>query len=509
MEDRCRIMIVDDEFIMRQGIRYMMNWEEEGYVVAGEASNGKEALERLEDLKPHIILCDIAMPIMDGIDFIRIVKSRYPDMQIVVLSSYDKFDFVRQALLYGAADYVLKPTLNPEELLRIVRRTAQKIPNLQLVKKEFSCLETQLEQYLESGKGEFKEHEFLQTLPHSCFRLMAIPLVNRDTQGSNMAAMIYEKAENFLKDTENLCTMKFLHRQEVLCIVLNYDVKDTERILERMRVMMEQLSVLSPRIAAAAGKQRGRLAELREDFQSGGFLEAEIFYHRDSPLYLTEENESRQLGEKFNIRRFTSCVTEHSYEEALEIYRQYIEKAAEAQMPEFKLKNQTKNLLYNLIGSCQEHLAELEDIRREYFQKIDQVPYCEEFLQVFYDMLNKITELLGDREKNGDRYLKEMLQYIREHYREDLDLKNLAEVFNFNYSYLSAYFNSHVGEGFSEYLNRIRIQKACDFLSREDGSISEVSALVGYSDHSYFCRVFKKITGKTPSRYRREQKRKS
>lgn len=87
-------MIVDDEFIMRQGIRFMMDWEKEGYEVAGEASNGKEALDLLEEISPHIILCDIAMPVMDGLDFIKIVKREYPDIQIVVLSGYDKFEYV-------------------------------------------------------------------------------------------------------------------------------------------------------------------------------------------------------------------------------------------------------------------------------------------------------------------------------------------------------------------------------------------------------------------------------
>ena len=136
MTENCRIMIIDDEFIMRQGIRYMMNWEQEGYEVVGEASNGKEALDRLEELKPDIILCDIAMPVMDGLDFIKIVRKKYPDIQILVLSSYDRFDYVRQALLNGAADYVLKPTLNPEMLLNMVSKAAQKIPGLQLKKKE-------------------------------------------------------------------------------------------------------------------------------------------------------------------------------------------------------------------------------------------------------------------------------------------------------------------------------------------------------------------------------------
>lgn len=91
-------------------------------------------------------------------------------------------------------------------------------------------------------------------------------------------------------------------------------------------------------------------------------------------------------------------------------------------------------------------------------------------------------------------------------YKEEMDLSDLAKNFSFNYSYLSTYFNTRMGEGFSEYLNRIRIHHACLYLEKHEMPISSVSEMVGYSDQSYFCRVFKKITGETPSAYRRRHK---
>ena len=86
-------------------------------------------------------------------------------------------------------------------------------------------------------------------------------------------------------------------------------------------------------------------------------------------------------------------------------------------------------------------------------------------------------------------------------------MQSVADTFNFSYSYLSAYFNQYAHEGFSEYLNKIRIRKACEYLENSDSTIAEVSGVVGYADHSYFCRVFKKVTGETPSGYRRARHR--
>ena len=110
------------------------------------------------------------------------------------------------------------------------------------------------------------------------------------------------------------------------------------------------------------------------------------------------------------------------------------------------------------------------------------------------------------KEPNADR-MERLLYYIAENYREDLKLADLSEAFNMNYYYLSAYFNQEMKESFSDYLNRIRIRQACSLLEETNMPISEVGSEVGYSDHSYFCRVFKKITGRTPSEWKKLQQR--
>ena len=99
--------------------------------------------------------------------------------------------------------------------------------------------------------------------------------------------------------------------------------------------------------------------------------------------------------------------------------------------------------------------------------------------------------------------IKNILEYINNNYASYLDLGAISQKFNFNYSYLSSYFSNYCKEGFSEYLNKIRVEKACELLIGNKYYVSEISSMVGYSDHSYFCRVFKKIKGYTPSQYRR------
>lgn len=123
-----KVLIVDDELLIRQGIRYLLDWEKEGFEVIGEAANGKEALQIIKTNQPHIVITDIVMPVLDGESFIKVIKQEYPEIEIVVLSSFDQFEYVRSSFQNGVVDYILKPNLKPDELLEILRKiTSTKI----------------------------------------------------------------------------------------------------------------------------------------------------------------------------------------------------------------------------------------------------------------------------------------------------------------------------------------------------------------------------------------------
>ena len=109
MESYCKILIVEDEFLLRQGIKNLVHWEQEGFQVVGETNNGKEALQLIESLHPHLVITDIVMPIMDGIELTGIIQERYPEIKVVVLSSYSDFEYIKSAMKNGAEDYLLKP----------------------------------------------------------------------------------------------------------------------------------------------------------------------------------------------------------------------------------------------------------------------------------------------------------------------------------------------------------------------------------------------------------------
>ena len=127
MKEYYRVLIVDDELLIRQGIKHYLNWEQEGFSIVGEAANGKEALALIESTKPHILLTDIVMPIMDGEELTKTVKERYPSIEIIILSSFGEFDYVRSTFQSGVVDYILKPKLDAAGLLNALDRKSTRL----------------------------------------------------------------------------------------------------------------------------------------------------------------------------------------------------------------------------------------------------------------------------------------------------------------------------------------------------------------------------------------------
>ena len=144
MKELCKILIVDDELLVRQGLRHHLNWEQHGFQIVGEAANGKEALEMVKRLNPHIVITDIVMPVMDGEQFTRVLKAHYPHIEVIVLSSYGQFHYVRSTFQSGVVDYILKPKLETDELLKVLYDTARKIPGVDVrtPRMEFPAAET-------------------------------------------------------------------------------------------------------------------------------------------------------------------------------------------------------------------------------------------------------------------------------------------------------------------------------------------------------------------------------
>lgn len=508
MDRYCKVVIIDDEFIMRQGMKHMMNWEEEGFQVVGEATNGREGLDLIEKLMPDIVLADIVMPVLDGIEFSKILKERYPDIQLIILSSYDKFEYVKETLLNGAVDYILKPSMNPGMLLKTLKKAASNIPGMQTLKQSGISFSGRLERML-TGYGESPDEASIDAVfPHSRYALAAMNLKSVcDNRKPRMAKAEQEVKEETMSCGEFVSVPLFLN-EELLCLVFNFRVKDEIHVYTRLEACAKRISEIYKDTFFVVGKSFSGTEHMKESYNKEilPYVDRQFYYPGKSILFVKDAKEQERTS-RFAFEEYTGCLQYKQFGKALEMFREYIYYILDAQVDEYKVKNLTKNLLYNYLMEIERYHVPSEELRLLYFKNLDESRDVDKFRREFEAETAHLQKILKEQVEVEEPKVLEMKDYIARHYNEELDLKELSRIFGFNYHYLSSYFNQHTKEGFSEYLNKIRIEKACEMLRDSQCTIAEISRQAGYSDQSYFCRVFKKITGDTPSTYRRRKYR--
>ncbi|OCA86603.1 response regulator transcription factor [Bacillus sp. FJAT-27986] len=509
----CRILIVDDEILIRQGIKHYLDWESEGFQIVGEASNGQEALEMIEVLSPHIIITDIVMPIMNGEELTRVVKEKYPQIEVIILSSYGEFDYVRSAFQCGVVDYILKPKLEAQSLLKVLKTAVKRIPGFQSREKELNVslsIDQIINRLVLGYDVHFDSKQIIRAFPYSHYSLLGVDLKKHPSKGAaEFLIQVKTKVENvFNKKISEVSYYSFNYDPHIIVFLLNTD----QDHMTRVKDVANQLAASQVACGFA----------LTEGFQSfgqlGGILKNSLlkllnyrFYFPDI-LVLTERSLPKTVhrSEKFNLDWFTEEFGNKHFDSSFHYLRNHALKLSNCFFVDvFEYKSFISNIIFNitiLLGNMNYDIKELEQSRYSFFKLIDEAHSANEtikLLDCFIEEANKCIFLMENRAENIT--MKKFMDYIKSHYAEPLTLTDVATYFHFNPSYISSYFTTHNHEGFIDSLNRIRIEEACKLLLNETATIAEISEMVGFSEHSYFCKVFKKIKGMSPSQYKRKQ----
>ena len=303
---------------------------------------------------------------------------------------------------------------------------------------------------------------------------------------------------------KNYSYLKLIINDEILLYIINYKVSNDKEIVDKIKTHIERNIFPQENILFIITPKFDNICKVK-DIYNKKFIPylAQKFYYKSDFLLNTERIEIRSKIEKFDSNKYSNYIKSKEFNSAINMIKEYVDYAINSMMDEYKLKNLVKNLLYNVVVSLESYDIETDELRQLYFKKIDNAAYSQDFAEEINHIILELKDIISKNVNMDEQRIKEILEYINEHYDKPLELSDIAKAFNFNYYYLSFYFNNHCKEGFSEYLNRIRVEKACELLKENKAYVSEISSIVGYSDHSYFCRVFKKIVGYTPSNYRR------
>jgi two-component system, response regulator YesN len=497
--ERCRVVIVDDEILIRQGIKHYLNWEQEGFEIVGEASNGQEALQIIEATCPHIVITDMVMPIMDGEELTRIVKERYPQIEIIILSSFGEFDYVRSTFQSGVVDYILKPKLEAKGLLKALRSAAARIPYLQLAESNAAVtlsIEQMIQKLISGYEVPYDKEKISETFPYRTFRLLGVVFRNGEI---DLPTSIKEKMEAELGEEYSFYYYKniVLVNGDHFSILIKYVENLGELTTDYGFVLSEPFTDFSL-VGITYKESLMKLVNYR-------------FYFSEQPLLMKENLPIQKVECKsFNLDWFTSEFKRKNFESAFKYLDDHITALSkDYTLDVYEYKAFFGNIIFNitvLLGNMDYQVKSLDQAKYTYFKTIDEAKTAKEAVHLLTQFISEAKQCIYSSQNQYDNLnMNRLLEYIKDHYAEPLTLTDVAKHFHFNPSYLSSYFSTRNGEGFIEYLNRIRIEEASKQLVEGKATISEISGIVGYSDHSYFCKVFKKLTGLSPSQYRRKQ----
>lgn len=527
-----RILIADDEYWTREKIHNMIKWSEYDLMFLKPAENGEEALDRIDIDHPDILITDINMPFLNGIELIQAVHQKSPNIIIIVLSGYDNFEYVRNALIAGAVDYLLKP-ITEAELINVLSRALEELAQ-QKIKTEQEC-EKQIQ--LLRASSLLQDREFSALIKNeSPIDAPNIAMnLNMESAGYRLVLIKIHNLSAISKEFDYDMSMLSYHLKKVIrksidskkFIIFNYIYRPNEFLFlsdlkkEKFVVLLQKLLIdfeqeTSSTITIAVSKMAYSMNEIREVYNMTVSLQMLRPFVNRSMLLIEPQN--TQILEQNSIRHKVGNVEENTLKILLQSgnkssIRSMIQEkiglknAETEQWTYFEVKQVLKRIVSVLTADCigiesSIRLAELEDLSDVLDKTLDLLD-----LEVVFQILDEMIDVcIGahrmEISETISGIVEQIAQYIEENYHEEFSLNTLAKRFFVDSSYLSKAFRQQKGENLMSYIARQKVIKAKQFIEEGNVSLMEISFLVGYDDYNYFSRVFKKITGMSPREYK-------
>ncbi|MFC0331207.1 response regulator [Paenibacillus sepulcri] len=517
-----RMLIVDDEPIICQGLRQTIPWDSIGAEVAGEAYDGVEALQFVSGQPVDLVLTDINMDGMDGLELAKELKERWPQIRIIIVSGYDDFEYARRALRLGIEDYLLKP-VNIEELMAMVQRIGMEISldaELEKKRERESWLKWMI-QLVQGGAAIRKDADTPPSAAYgqSSYRFIASQLEDYAEWTSHSSEESQQSARIGWESTVHAALKPF--DQEVISFFHH------PNLLLSLCIGSRQVSQLDLSAALSAAQNMAPPVPRLYFGVSPAFSQLDEAYARS-----TEATTALQLAAIPEGR----SIQFHDEEQ--------ISGRSPLPFSPFELEKQLVHVLFHggyeelddIIGSIMQQFRErgylLKEVlqafkelsiilqRRLHTNGMDLSERTDPFNSGEIDLLThnsyRAMESLLRKElwslhamihsslANKNHWIAERVnKHIDSSYHTDLKASELAALLKITPNYFSILFKQNFGKGFAEYLNEVRIERAKASLVGTDERVFEIAEKVGYKEYKYFCSIFKSHTGITPTQYRK------
>lgn len=530
------ILVIDDEKWIRKGIIAKLNYREFKFKSIFEAENGQDALNIVKTQHPQIIISDVRMPKMDGIQLLREVGAFYKDIKFIFISGYAEFDYVQKAVSLGAKDYILKPIVD-EELKSTLIKVINELDNEMSIK-----IAAKKDKEIKEANEIFKlEYVLNEVFYDNNMKNLSIPideLYKNDLNSKFVVAILHlhnkqdEIDENnnnegyfktfknsifeMLPSINNKCDLNVLifnnlrNSKEIFIIIIGNDVtllkvNSVDYISKVYNIISEKvynnftigLSDVAEEISKKLYDEAKCALELRLIYGNKRVYKYKDFVTNEKNFFIYPEDKLKilskciQVGDLKNINILLNDL--------------FITRALNEKSCEYisMLYSECVNLLVKICNEEEIHINNVMQHEMITGEKVCNYNNCEDIVK---DFCNTIKYIMGQRTNcsffNNLSVVDKTEKYIKQHYSEELTVNELSQKFLINPTYYSNLFSKEVGLTLSKYITKVRIKNACKLLEGTSIGISDISFNVGYQDLQYFYRVFKKEMKLTPAEYR-------
>lgn len=537
------LLIVEDEDVTREGLTTLINWKSLGIRICGLAANGLEAIQFLEKEHADLVLSDIRMPLIDGLQLVSKIRERQWDISIVLLSGYGDFEYAQRALRLGVSDFLVKPC-SPNEIQNVFTRLIDKISKHRNLTEEMKGLEHQLhvnnplvksqllQQWLnfpplvtENRREQQKNVRMNLGFEHAL--VLAFRIDNKTLESLNYNSTDTEllsfAVSNIIKETLEqalIQPIEVVKEQDNIVVICNGIIEWMEDKLIRglTRVLANLKEFLTVTVSAGISNSKEDITLLHLAYEEAlKALELRFFRGSGNFYFYQDIAELRKETLPTNINQLELLKLEQSalenlraglYAEVLTDTEQWLGTfQADYSHSRKQINLRTLTFLDRMMQLAKEKKKTDSDWIQELGsidEQVSRIETLEELAGFVYRIIRQIIEALIPH-KTPKRKVQQAQEYISAHYNSSsLSLAGVAKSLFVSSTYLSTLFKQELGINFLDYVHQYRIEKAKALLQSKDQKIQTVAKEVGYFDEAHFTKTFKKWTGMLPSQYRKE-----
>ncbi|MBU3175677.1 response regulator [Clostridium estertheticum] len=523
-----KVLFVDDESMALELLKYILNWEKMGFSVCAACWNGKEAVDAIDKYEPDVIITDIKMPVMDGLDLIGYAREHGKEnIKFIVVSGYGEFEYAKKAMKYGVRFYLQKPIVQ-EEIFEIIIEVKQQLDQIQREKEG-----TQMDQKVElngvlihliQGHDSKETFEYLKSfwdedalkMDWNCIVIELEPTGQLDIQGEfkNTRLKVRETIDKIVKGDFAYFTIELSLNTFIILVSLKNE-KSHESIINCLAENIYQSLdfAFSSGFTIGVGENVVGIKSIKHSYITAVESLGHRFYRGLNRLIFYTEIKEKTFNFEFNEIFMSSKV----FEAVEEVNSNKIKNIIDTTFEYFKIHRihpdivimftsnmicKINNLIYesdhkakcfidnHTIRELKEHERTVDDLKKVFEDFC--IGYCEYFIKI--------------RNKNSESNVVKIEVFIKENYKRNITIRELSEKFYMHPTYMGQLFTRKFGMTFNEYIHGLRIEEGKRLMKITNMKSHEIAEVLGYSNYSSFLKQFQKYTGIKPTEFRNSKR---